>query len=60
VRSDLDPEERRWMVLVHHSHPMVTDTPESSQLADVLSGARRRERVKKSERERERERERGR
>jgi len=53
VRSDLDPEERRWMVLVHHSHPMVTDTPESSQSADVFSRKREREkeRVRKSERE---------
>lgn len=38
----------RWMVLVHHSHPMVTDTPESSQPVDVLS----RKREEKSERKR--------
>lgn len=44
----------RWMVLVHHSHQMVTDTPESSQSADVAE-ARGKEREKENKRKRERE-----
>lgn len=59
VRSDLDPEERRWMVLVHHSHPMVTDTPESSQPGRRALAAGERERTGEKERERELERQGG-
>jgi hypothetical protein len=32
---------RRWMVLVHHSHPLVTDTPESSQAVEAVLSRKR-------------------
>lgn len=47
------------MVLVHHSHPMITDTPESSQAVDgALSRKREADTDEREKRSRPREKDR--